>query len=285
MSVLVFLGLGYSLVARTYKDIGNPPTDFPAENIELKSKTGSSLRGWFAKGVPGRGGVLLLHGIRSDRLGMLGRARFLNRLGYAVLLIDLQAHGESEGYAITLGREESRDAEAALEYLSRRIESTKLFAIGQSLGGAALLLSAQPIPVRALVVEAVFPDLDRAVTNRLWMRIGFFAPLVSKLLLLELQWILGIDPQTLRPIDRIAKIGCPVFVISGDEDKHTTVPETRELYQKAASPRELWLVQGAAHVDLHRFAGKEYEERVSAFFDKFATESESETHFTSEPMD
>jgi len=52
--------------------------------------------------------VLLLHGVRADRREMLGRARFLNRLGYGILLIDLPAHGESPDDHITFGAREAR---------------------------------------------------------------------------------------------------------------------------------------------------------------------------------
>jgi len=31
----------------------------------------------------------------------------------------------------------------------------------------------------------------------------------------------------------------------------------------------LWIVEGAAHVDLHKFAGITYEDRVSAFLEQY----------------
>jgi alpha-beta hydrolase superfamily lysophospholipase len=70
-------------------------------------------------GDAGRGAVLLLHGVRSYRRSMLSRAIFLHDIGYSVLLINLQAHGESAGKRITLGYLESRDVVAAREFLRR----------------------------------------------------------------------------------------------------------------------------------------------------------------------
>jgi uncharacterized protein len=75
----------------------------------------------------------------------------------------------------------------------------------------------------------------------------------------------GISPSALRPIDRISQVRCPVFVISGAEDQHTTPAQIRALFAKAPDPKRLWLVPGAAHVDLDRFAGAEYERRVLGF--------------------
>jgi fermentation-respiration switch protein FrsA (DUF1100 family) len=40
------------------------------------------------------------------------------------------------------------------------------------------------------------------------------------------------------------------------------------MYGAARSPKELWLIPGASHVDLYRFAPQAYEQRVLAFFDR-----------------
>jgi fermentation-respiration switch protein FrsA (DUF1100 family) len=56
-----------------------------------------------------------------------------------------------------------------------------------------------------------------------------------------------------------------VFVISGMADDRTTPAQTRAVFARAPDPKRLWLVPGAAHVDLDRFAGAEYERRVLEF--------------------
>ena len=48
-------------------------------------------------------------------------------------------------------------------------------------------------------------------------------------------------------------LGAPALVASSAEDKHTTWSETERLFQAATGPKELWRVEGAAHVDLHAF--------------------------------
>ena len=58
-----------------------------------------------------------MHGVRANRLVMLARARFLHKAGYAVLLFDFQAHGESSGKRITFGHLEGLDASAAVTFL------------------------------------------------------------------------------------------------------------------------------------------------------------------------
>lgn len=57
----------------------------------------------------------------------------------------------------------------------------------------------------------------------------------------------------------------PVLVAAGGADQHTTLPETQRLFAAAAQPKELWVVEGAAHVDLHAYAPEAYERRIGAF--------------------
>ena len=63
-------------------------------------------------------------------------------------------------------------------------------------------------------------------------------------------------------------MGCPVFVISGDEDAHTTASETEEMFHAAKEPKSIWLVEGAAHVNLHEAATDEYELHVLEFLER-----------------
>jgi pimeloyl-ACP methyl ester carboxylesterase len=42
---------------------GAPPTDWPVQTLQLPTDEGGQVRGWFAKGQPGHGAVLLLHGV------------------------------------------------------------------------------------------------------------------------------------------------------------------------------------------------------------------------------
>ena len=59
-----------------------------------------------------------------------------------------------------------------------------------------------------------------------------------------------------------------MLIISGALDLRTTLPETKRIYAAANLPKELWIIEGAGHIDLYRFKPTEYEIKVSAFFAK-----------------
>lgn len=154
---------------------------------------------------------------------------------------------------------------AAVRVLRERLLGEPIGIIGRSLGGAATLLATPPLEVQAVVLEAVYPSIDVAVKNRLEIRLGRFGRLLSPLLTVQLQLRLGADASQLRPADHIGQLRCPVLVVGGMTDLHTTEADTRALYERAVDPKELWLIPNVAHVDYLDAAGDVYRERVLAF--------------------
>jgi len=245
--------------------IGSPPTDLPIEAVTFESASGSQLSGWFIPGQPNMGAVLLMHGIRANRLAMLDRARLLHRHGFTVLLFDFQGHGESPGRSITFGYLESRDAGAALEYLRHRTPQERIGVIGVSLGGVAAVLADGKLTADAMVLEAVYGTFDDAIANRLVMRLGALGKSLKPVFTWQVKWRLGFDPAVLQPVARIADVHAPVLLIAGGADQHTTLREMRELYQRANPPKDLWIIDKASHVDFYHLATDEYGRRVVGF--------------------
>ncbi len=197
---------------------------------------------------------------------MVERARFLRAAGFSVLLIDLQATGETPGDYITFGWRESRDVLAAVAFLRRIAPGKKIGLVGSSLGGAAALLAAPPLRVEAMVLEAVYPTIECATDNRLRKYLGAAGPWLTRPLLLQMQLRFGISPDQLRPVDHIAAVETPVLLINGSMDLNTRAEDAQFLFAAARPPKELWLVPNVGHVDLHRALKAEYEAKVEAFF-------------------
>jgi alpha-beta hydrolase superfamily lysophospholipase len=267
VALIVVWTAGSVLVAPVHHSVGDPPDELAARKIQFESRSGATIHGWFIPGKKNAGAIILMHGVRADRLSMLDRARFLSKAGFSVLLFDFQAHGESSGEHITFGYLESRDAQAAVDFLRSNAPGEKIGVIGVSMGGAATLLASPPLDVNALVLEMVYPNINQAVGNRLSMRVGAWGAILTPLLTWQLKPRLGISAGALMPIENVGRIAIPKLFIVGEQDQHTTLRESEQMFSVAAEPKELWIVEGAKHTDLYVDKKQEYEQRVLRFFE------------------
>ena len=77
-----------------------------------------------------------------------------------------------------------------------------------------------------------------------------------------------ITEKDLRPVVAISDLRAPLLVASGTEDQHTPWPETERIFAAGNQPKELWAVQGAAHVDLYSYDPVAYKTRILKFLAK-----------------
>lgn len=243
------------------------PNDLNGQTIEFNSQSGAKIKGWFIIGKPKTGVIILMHGVRASRVSMIERARFLSKEGYSVLLFDFQAHGESTGEQITFGYLESKDAQAAVNFIKNRFPDKKIGIIGVSMGGAATILAEPKLNVDAMVLELVYPTIEEAIGNRFSMKLGKWAEIFTPLLLIQIKPRLGITTDDLKPIDKVKEIKIPKLFIAGELDKHTRQEQSIRLFENASNPKELWIVKGAKHWDMHSVVKSEYESKVLKFFE------------------
>ena len=272
LSILVVVGLavcyqvGGRLLLPNRHEVGEAPDDLPIEDITIKTSSGLELSGWLIDRPNAQVGILLMHGSGQNRNIMVPRARFLHQAGYAVLLFDFRAHGESQGRFKTFGVGEHEDAKAALKLLKERTGVQQTAIIGFSLGGAAAILGPTPLETDAFVLEAVFPSIEAAVANRVKLRLGSPFAWTQSLLSLQIPLRTGTPLKALRPIDQISRIQKPIFLIAGAEDKRTTASESKALFEAiTGTNKQFWLIPGANHTNFHAAATQEYEQKVSQF--------------------
>lgn len=240
----------------------------PGRAIELKSSDGVRIEGSYWPGRSDGPAILLLHGINSSRASFTRHALWLNGLGYAVLAIDFRGHGGSASVPRTFGLYEARDAAAGLAYLRAGDPNRKVGVIGTSLGGAAALLGDDgPLPVQAMVLQAVYPDLRQAIRNRIMRVAGRAVAWLGEPLLSFQSWPrYGVAPGRIAPIDGLRRFHGSVLIIGGTADTNTTVSDTTMFFQAASGPKQLWLLHGVGHAASGSIFTPEYRRRVQTLF-------------------
>ncbi len=245
--------------------VGAPPADFPypIESAAFKTRDNETIQGWLVPTDSNAPAIVLLHGYRGTRRQMIQRAKLFRSLGYAVLLYDARACGESTGEAITFGLRERADLVAAVDLLRKRGHE-RIACLGVSQGGATILYAADELgDLRCVVCESVYDDMTNAFDRRSRRLSRSPGWLTGVLVVPFAESRLDVSIDELSPVDHISKVRCPLFVISGDADDRAWPIDTERLFEAAREPKELWMIAGAKHEDLFRFP--DYERRVIEF--------------------
>ncbi|MDB5339836.1 MAG: alpha/beta hydrolase [Planctomycetaceae bacterium] len=239
------------------------------ELISFSARDGLPLRGVFLPRPNAIGTIIVCHGVGANHADIQPLFLNLYHAGFQILAFDFRGHGNSAGHTITYGLQERRDVLGAYDYCVQRsdVDRTRLFALGASMGGAALLQALPEMPqVRAAVVDSAFASLDQMAGHQL----RFFPPVVRAPLVQLVRWFAwietGADLQRLSPADRLREISIPLLIIHGSDD--TVVPvEHAHLLQKAATgPVQLRIEPGAPHIGSVVFDPTGYVQRVKAHF-------------------
>jgi pimeloyl-ACP methyl ester carboxylesterase len=265
-------GLALSWVAGSFMVRGHagrvPPAEAPARDLRIRTSDGLTLAATYWPGRrPDSPAILLLHGVKASRASTARTAAWLSGLGYAALTIDFRGHGESDMAERSFGLREASDARSAFEWLKRRQGGARVAVIGNSLGGAAALLGPSgPLPADALVLQAVYPDIRRAIRNRIADRLGAApARLLEPLLSFQSKPRFGVPPGRLSPLEALKRYRGPVLIIGGQEDSYTPPEETRALFAAAPGRKSLWLVPGRDHAAIGELSDETYRGRVGSF--------------------
>jgi len=272
IGVSYYMAKGYTHPQRMPLCCDNPADwGFDYEDVNLKTKDGFSLRGWY---IPSqnKAAIILLHSIASNRLGTKDLAILFARHGYGVLMIDLRSHGVSEGDILTYGGDEFLDVSAGVSYLQTHpeVDPDKIGVMGLSLGASTSILSA----ARDERLAAVVADAPGAVVFEDWPKPdtiydSFYVPFD----LMFFFYLHRIDrvSKPLSILDAIGQIAPrPIFLIGGTTGGTTLEQRSvSQFFAAANEPKEMWIIPNTKHISGLYTHAQEYEEKVISFFDRY----------------
>lgn len=239
-------------------DTGGPqPADLglPAQEVWLPGPDGSRLFAWYLPApahTPDQPpalapAVLLLHGWGGNASTLLPAARALHAAGHAVLLPEARNHGRSSRGGHSSLPRFAEDLDAALDWLGRQpgVHPRRLFALGHSVGAAAVLLVASRRDGLAGAVSvSAFAHPEWVMRRWLAARHAPYRPLgwaVNR----YVERVIGARFEAIAPLTTLPRARCPVLLIHGRQD--TTVP--------MEDARQLWAARGGAHAGLLELDG------------------------------
>ena len=245
------------------------------EDVAFRSGDGTEIKAWWVPGAPGRGTVVMVHGLNRSRIEMVRRLPFVHEGGWNALLIDLRHHGASGGSATTFGVTEKDDVAAAVRFARERAPGPVVL-WGVSLGGASVVLAAADDPtVAGVICDSSYRSLDDTVRHHLrlfrgfrwWLRIVPSWPVAD----LSIYWIGkrgGFDPAAADVVAAARKLnGRPALFVANSEDRRMPQEIAFEL-KAAAGPRaEVLIVPGKSHGGAWRDGTAAYQAAAAVVLD------------------
>jgi len=237
-------------------------------DAQIASADGTLLRAWYFEPEAANGGsVIVLHGIGASREDVVGLGAVFLKAGYSVLTPDLRGHGESGGL-VTYGIQEEPDVRAWVNWVLRQPDITRIYGFGASLGASELLESLNhETRFRAVVAESAFSSFPEIAIER----VGRITPLASPLVSSGILWArlrYGTNLRDSSALEAIRRSRTPVLLIHGLEDRLTAPENSRRLADANPAITQLWMIPAAGHANAWATAGKEFESRVLAWFDR-----------------
>jgi pimeloyl-ACP methyl ester carboxylesterase len=247
------------------------PPDISPEEVYFPSRDGLRLHSLYLAGRPGSPALLLCHGYYRSLAEPFSVGCELNRLGYHVLLIDFRACGLSGGRFTTLGYREVADVLGAVDYLRSRLGERPLGVLGISMGAVAALRAAPDCPaIAAIVADSAYADLKATIRHKIEeiLRLPFLVGLGWASIRIG-EWLSGGNVAAVRAVDAATWLAPrPLLLIHGEKDDYLPPDNAQRLFQAAGEPKELWLAPGSGHAMARLDHGREYVERVHAFFQR-----------------
>ena len=238
----------------------------PYDTVQLTTASGKKLEAWYMKADSAKGTVILFHGLNSNKGNVLGEAFEFNSFGYNTMLVDIRAHGNSEGIANTIGYNESEEVKLAFDHISKTGEKN-IILWGMSLGAVIITRAIWQYDIKPqkIILEMPFDRLQDHIRARARISgfpgepFGFFVTFWAGFE--QGYWAYG--HQTSR---YVKKINCPVLLQWGNSDEYVLKKETEKIFASINSPKKkLEIYPGAGHIPLLVANASKWDETVTEF--------------------
>jgi uncharacterized protein len=246
------------------------PTELALQSLSFKSSDNIDIS---ASYLPPQNAsttcILFLHGNGGSRLQFVSQLRMLKEAGFGALAIDFRGHGQSKGKLTTAGGYEARDADAAFDVLLHRCGPRKIIVYGFSLGGAAALQGKVAANADGLVLDAVYQNIEMAISVRLEHLLGRTSgKLLTPVILKMLEIRTGLVTSNMDNVRHAKSVTAPMLMLIGGADWQAPESQMRAIAKASQSKSiKTIVVPGSPHGANAHYLGNRYKPVLLTFID------------------
>jgi alpha-beta hydrolase superfamily lysophospholipase len=243
-------------------------TGLSYQKITVVTADSLKLSGWYvaANDTPANT-ILIIPDLNQSKILYIDHLKQFHDRGWNVAVVDMRAHGESEGIVYTPGVTSVDDVRLIINDLHAIDSSSKIIIHGIGMGAAiAMQVAVYDGRPQAYILEnppsELTPYLDR-YTFRQWGKLKWlWKPLFYR----KVERLLGYRIQDLDLVKIAGYIDVPTLFLSGTQNNIIFTSEVLRIYSaSAAVKKDLFLVRQAGQDNMARIGGEKYYNKISSF--------------------
>ncbi len=242
----------------------------PRKDVYITSDDGLKLHATFVPNQDAKKVVIGFHGYTSQGMSdYIGLSDYYLKNGYAMLLPDARAHGESEGTYIGFGVKDRWDAVKWIKWVIAECgEDVQILLHGTSMGGATVLMTSGlslPSQVKGIISDCAFTSAKAVFTHVLHSMYHMPAFPIMQIANEVNKKKAGYALDECNAAEEVKKADVPILLIHGDEDFFVPVSMCEEIYKNCKPGTVQVIVEGASHAESYYKETEKYEMALNEF--------------------
>lgn len=249
--------------------------DINAEHFFVKTEDGLNISAYEVAVDTPKVVIICLSGIQNPSVtAYFGHARLFKEHNYATIMLDMRAHGESDGNKICFGYKEWLDVKAVVKYIKEKplYSDVPVIVFGLSMGAATAINSIGEIAeIDGLISLSAFSSwedvfYDNMLKSTPKIIADIEKPFVSLVSFLKF----GATSFSIKPIKEIKKIGNrPALLMHTKGDSQVPYSSFERLLNQTPPHVKTFIREGDIHFITEDFLSpekdKEYSDKIIQF--------------------
>ena len=258
-----------------------------SDKVEMETEDGLKIVAHEVKVDKPKAMVIFLSGIHNPSVtSFFGHGKMLKDNGYGSLLVEMRAHGESEGDVIGLGFKEYLDVKAAVKYIQNKYTDTPIVIFGISMGGATAINSIGEIEeIDGLISLSAYSSWEDVFYENMITKDTpeLYAKIQKPFVKIYTTFKYGVNSFPMSPKNQIKNLGDrPALLIHSKEDSQVSFKNFERIMKNASNHVETLIIEGDNHMILstdeefqNPLLNKEYSDKILNFMNKNFSGSEA----------